>query len=153
MRGAQVRARHGFTLVEVMTVVLIVAFGLLPIVSLLSSASRQEALDESVVLAQAMALRLTEQAREELLRVGFEKIERTGGPVAVPLAPGKFTWELVADPVDPEAFLWRVLVKVRWELPTDRQPEASHAYALETLVSRPEAAFTGTYPYRRGSGP
>lgn len=144
--------RHGFTLVEVMTVILIIAFGLMPIIGLLSSAARQEALDESVVLAQGMALRLTEATREELQRAGFTRLERTGGPDAVPLAPGKFTWELTTEPVDPEAYLWRVLVKIRWELPTDRQPEPSHAYALETLVSRPEAAFTGSYPYRRGGG-
>lgn len=137
-----------------MTVVLIVSFGLLPIITLLSSTARQEALDESVVLAQGMALRITEQTREELLRAGFAKIERTGGPESVALAPGRFTWELNVEPVDPEAFLWRVGVKVRWELPTDRSPQPSHEYELATLVSRPEAAFTGTYPYRRfGGGP
>lgn len=145
-------SRRAFTLVEVMTVILIIAFGLMPIITLLSSASRQEALDESVVLAQGIAFRLTEATREELLRAGFSRLERTGGPDAVPLAPGKFSWELTTDPVDPEAFLWRIQVKVRWQLPTDRQPEASHAYQLETLVSRPESAFTGSYPYRRGGG-
>lgn len=135
-----------------MTVVLIVAFGLLPIITLLSSASRQEALDESVVVAQSLALRLGDQTAAELLRGGFAKVERTGGPEVVPLAPGKYFWDLSVEPVDPEAFLWRVLIKVRWALPTDTAVEPSHAYELERLVSRPEAAFTGNYPYRRRAG-
>ena len=113
---------------------------------------RQEALDESVVIAQSMALRLAEQTTEELLRGGFAKAERTGGPEVVPLAPGKYSWDLAVEPVDPEAFLWRVLVKVRWSLPTDTSPDPSHAYELEKLVSRPESSFTGSYPYRRRAG-
>ena len=132
-----------------MTVILIVAFGLLPIITLLSSTARQEALDESFVIAQGIALRLSEQSAEELLRNGFAKAERTGGPEVVPLAPGTFTWEVAIEPADPEAYLWRIVIKVRWSLPTDRSPDPSHIYELERLVSRPEAAFTGNYPYRR----
>ena len=145
-------ARRGFTLVEVLTVVLIIAFGLLPIITLLSSANRQEALDESVVIAQGIALRLSEQTVEELLRTGFAKVEKSGGPEVVPLAPGKFTWTVAVDAVDPEAYLWRAVITVRWALPTDRSPEPTHSYEIERLVSRPEAAFTGSYPFRRQMG-
>ena len=143
------RRRNAFTLVEVLTVVMIIGFGFLPIIGLLQSANRQEALDESVVIAQGMALRLADQTVEGLLRNGFEKAERSGGPVTVPLAAGTFTWELIVDHLDPEAYLWQITVRVRWSLPTDTSPDPSHSYSLERLVSRPEAAFTGNYPYRR----
>ena len=143
------RRRDGFTLVEVLTVVCIIAFGLLPIIGLLSSATRQEALDESVVIAQGIALRLSEQTVEGLERNGFAKGQTSGGPEAVPLAPGRYTWEVTVDTLDPEAYLWSISIRVRWALPTDTAPDPSHVFALERLVSRPEAAFTGGYPYRR----
>jgi hypothetical protein len=133
-----------------MTVLLIVAFGLLPILSLLTSATRQEALDESVVVAQSMALRQLERTVGELLRGGFAKTERSGGPEKVGLAPGEYSHEVAVEAVDPEAFLWRVAVKVRWTLPDETATAAAdHVYELERLVSRPDASFTGAYPFRR----
>jgi prepilin-type N-terminal cleavage/methylation domain-containing protein len=148
-----VTRRNAFTLVEVMTVLLIVGFGLLPVLTLMRGTTRQEALDESVVVAQAMAVRLTEATVEELHRTGFKPIERSGGPEAVGLAPGQYGHDLTAEATDPEAFLWRVKVVVRWTLPTDKGPDPTHVYELERLVSRPDAAFTGAYPYRREVAP
>ena len=147
------KSRDAFTLAEVMTVLLIVGFGLLPILTMLRGTTRQEALDESVVVAQTMAVRATEAAVEELHRAGFKPLERSGGPEAVGLAPGQYSHEVAAEAVDPEAFLWRVKVAVRWTLPTDKGTQPTHSYEMERLVSRPDAAFTGSYPFRREVAP
>lgn len=143
------RRRSAFTLVEVMTVLLIVAFGMLPVISLMRGNTRQEALDESVVVAQSRALALAEAAVEKLHRAGFLRFDEAGGPEKVGIAPGEFSHTVVTEPVDPEAYLWRVTVTVSWSLPTDRGPGTPHHFPLVRLVSRPDGSFTGNYPYRR----
>jgi hypothetical protein len=143
------RRPGGFSAIEVIVVTLIVAVSMIPIIDLFSSGAREVAFDEHMVAAQAVATSLVEQTIEELTAGGFRVIERDQDAGSRHgFATKDFSYRAAARPVDGEAWLWLVSVAVQWQLPTD-PAGAVHSFRLDRLVSRPDAAFTGRYPYRR----
>jgi len=145
--------KRGFSVVEVLITVVVVSLAVLPILTTFVSGAREAAFDEYFVAAQTVGMTLVERTIDQLNENGFSPTDQThpaksqGG-----YSLEDFDYRIRAVPQDADAWLWLVKVTVSWHLPTDPKG-AVHTFTIDRLVSRPDASFTGRYPFRRAVDP
>lgn len=155
-------ARRGFSFVEIAIAILILALGLLPILSMMASGSRQSAFSEYHLFASNRAHRIA----EELLTyssANFEQLQEGGAGLAslvrsvtaqetafpreytAKLAPGSYREEVTVEPLDDGLVMLKV--QIHWAFPTDA-PESirSHVFTHRRVMARPDVSFTEELP-------
>jgi len=167
------KGRRGFTFVEVLVALLIIVFGLGPLILHYTQETRVAYFNEFHLLARYRARRQL----EHLAALDYETIRLLAadpqGLVGVvpavryelPVLTGEATLpaylafytdkmelfrdELTWTELDP-AGLARVDVEVRWREPGDRPGRSAHGYRHTVLVSRSEVGCFGRPPVARG---
>ena len=147
--------RHGFSLIEALLVSAILAVIGVPILGLISTGSREGALSEDFLFAEALSSRLVEEwvaiPYDKLDAMVPQKVVTTGSGTEIQGIPGQpYRQKLTA----PEGFaaelemarvkegLLSIEVTVSWQVPRER---SQRKYPLFRLRAKPDLAIEGRW--------
>ena len=149
MKWRTMRNSRGITAVEVALTVLLLALGVIPVVNMVLSTSREAGFTEAHALAQARAFTLLD-CQEAL---GFSALPRAAEPMELPIprsapprqpAPGAYTEVLGYREL--EDGLGMLSISIRWTLATDKPGTRQHEYRAIRMICRPDASWTQGNP-------
>ncbi|MBI4871379.1 MAG: prepilin-type N-terminal cleavage/methylation domain-containing protein [Candidatus Riflebacteria bacterium] len=137
--------RDGFSLVEILLAVLVLALACVPVLMLFPSGARRTAFGDAQLRAHLRAEALLSQSVDMAIRTGFRNLPIGQG---VPVTGGAAGSEAVRfEGVPGYPGLWKVTSQVEWRLPTD-PPDLSHTCTVRSLVHKPELGLTGDWALR-----
>lgn len=144
--------RRGFSSTEVLISAGILAFAIVPVVTLFSSGTRQQSFTEQHLAAQLAAMHVADRVIEIVNDRGFDEVDRMPQDQALPL-PTSYTLEPGFPPPGADVKLTNlggglvaITVGVEWAFGTE---SARHVYVLDRLLSRPEIGLVADYPLRQ----
>ncbi len=102
--------RVGFTILEVLVAILIIAFGLLALMRALSGGLVGSKKGYDITVATLLA----QEKLEELRYSSWDSLASSGSRTCFPSPNENFQWEITVDTIDPSPYLKEVSLSIWW---------------------------------------